>query len=67
MPGMNGRELSDRLRTEHAALRCLYLSGYTANVIAHRGVLEENVHFLSKPCSLNELAHTIRGILDQPA
>jgi len=66
MPGMNGRELSDRLRTEHAALRCLYLSGYTANVIAHRGVLEENVHFLSKPCSLNELARTIRGILDPP-
>ena len=67
MPGMNGRELSDRLRAEHAALRCLYLSGYTANVIAHRGVLEENVHFLSKPCSLKELAHTIRKILDQPA
>ncbi len=67
MPGMNGRELSDRLRAEHGALRCLYLSGYTANVIAHRGVLEENVHFLSKPCSLNELARTIRGILDPPA
>jgi len=67
MPGMNGRELSDRLRAEHAALRCLYLSGYTANVIAHRGILEENVHFLSKPFSLKELAHTIRKVLDQPA
>ncbi len=67
MPGMNGRELSDRLRAKNAALRCLYLSGYTANVIAHRGVLEENVHFLSKPCSHNELARKIREILDQPA
>ena len=36
-------------------------------LIAHRGVLEENVNFLSKPCSLNELARTIRGILDPPA
>ncbi|MDD4103130.1 MAG: transporter substrate-binding domain-containing protein, partial [Kiritimatiellae bacterium] len=65
MPGMNGRELSERLRTDHAALRCLYMSGYTANVIAHRGILEENVNFLSKPVSLNALARKVREILDQ--
>ncbi|NLC79591.1 MAG: response regulator, partial [Lentisphaerae bacterium] len=66
MPGMNGRELSERLRADYGALRCLYLSGYTANVIAHHGILEENVNFISKPFSLDDLARKVREILDQP-
>ncbi|MBW7933361.1 MAG: PAS domain S-box protein, partial [Gemmatimonadaceae bacterium] len=49
MPGMNGRELTEQLVGYHPHLRCLYMSGYTADVISHHGVLDTGVHFLQKP------------------
>jgi len=39
------------------------MSGYTANVIAHRGILDEGVQFLSKPISRDELAQKVRDVL----
>ncbi len=56
MPEMNGRELSDRLKERSPDLRVLFMSGYTANVIAHHGVLEEGVRFIQKPFSRRDLA-----------
>ena len=64
MPQMNGRQLVDRLTMTRAGLKCLFMSGYTADVIAHRGVLEEGVKFISKPFSLAMLAERVREILD---
>ena len=64
MPGMNGRELSDQLRALCPNLRTLYMSGYTANVIAHRGVLEEGVHFIHKPFTIEGLAAKVREALE---
>jgi len=66
MPEMNGRELADRLRTRHPGLRCLFMSGYTADVIAHQGVLEEGGHFLQKPFTTPALASSVRTALDSP-
>ncbi len=43
----------------------LFMSGYTANVIAHHGVLDEGVNFIQKPFSKGELAAKIREILDR--
>ena len=63
MPGMNGRELSARLSPLHPEMRQLFMSGYTANVIAHHGVLDENVHFIQKPFSLKQLAAKVREAL----
>jgi len=63
MPGMNGRELAERLVAARPSLKCLFLSGYTADVIAHRGVLEEGVHFLAKPFTLQDLAAKVRQAL----
>jgi two-component system, cell cycle sensor histidine kinase and response regulator CckA len=40
------------------------MSGYTSDVIAHRGVLEEGVHFITKPFSRQELAVKVREALD---
>jgi PAS domain S-box-containing protein len=64
MPGMNGRELSERLLAIRPGLKCLFMSGYTANVIARQGMLEAGVHFIQKPFSMGELDGRIRTILD---
>jgi len=65
MPEMNGRELSERLQTLHPDLKILFMSGYTANVIAHRGVLEDGVCFISKPFSKKDMAIKVREALDK--
>lgn len=64
MPGMNGRELHSALLARRPALRALYISGYTADVIVQRGVLEEGTHFLPKPFGLQALASKVREVLD---
>lgn len=63
MPEMNGRELSEQLQTIYPKLKTLFMSGYTANVIAHRGVLDEGINFVSKPFSLKEIATKVREVL----
>ena len=60
MPEMNGRELSARLRDVRPEMKCLYMSGYTANIIAKQGVLNEGMSFIQKPFSVNELASKVR-------
>ena len=65
MPEMNGRDLARQLLSLYPGLKCLFMSGYTANVIASHGVLEEGVHFIQKPFSLNDLAVKLRAMLDQ--
>ena len=60
MPGLNGRDLSSKILEIIPDLNRLFMSGYTADVIAHHGVLEEGVHFIQKPFSLNGLAEQVR-------
>jgi len=55
MPEMNGRDLAKNLLSIYPDMRRLFMSGYTANVIAHHGVLDEGVHFIQKPFSLGDL------------
>ncbi len=64
MPEMNGRELAQRLGSLRPDLKCLYMSGYTANVIAPHGVLDEGVHFIPKPFSQKDLARKVREVLE---
>jgi PAS domain S-box-containing protein len=64
MPGMNGPVLAESVRSLFPGIRCLYMSGYTDNVIAHHGVLDEGVHFLQKPFSMEALAEKVRAVLD---
>ncbi len=63
MPEMNGRDLWARLEKDFPSLRCLFMSGYTANVIVHHGVLVPGVHFLQKPFSIDDLATKLREAL----
>jgi two-component system, cell cycle sensor histidine kinase and response regulator CckA len=63
MPEMNGRELALRLQARYPDLKRLFCSGYTADVIANRGVLEGGVHFIQKPFSMKGLAAKVREAL----
>jgi PAS domain S-box-containing protein len=64
MPEMNGRVLAKMICDIKPGLKCLFISGYTANVIAHRGVLDEGVYFLQKPFSMKDLATKASAALD---
>jgi len=65
MPEMNGRELANTLLSLFPDLKCLFMSGYTANVIAHHGVLEEGVNFIQKPFSMNDLIQSVQNALER--
>ena len=65
MPEMNGRELAERLLDIKPGLKCLFASGYTADVIARDGVLEEGVVFIQKPFSIKHLAAKVREALER--
>jgi two-component system, cell cycle sensor histidine kinase and response regulator CckA len=65
MPGISGKESSERLKEVRPNLKVLFMSGYTADVIAQRGILDRSVAFLHKPFSPVELAAKVREILAQ--
>ncbi len=64
MPEMNGRDLAQNLLSLYPDIKRLFMSGYTANVIAHHGVLDEGVNFIQKPFMAKDLALKLREILD---
>jgi PAS domain S-box-containing protein len=64
MPEMNGRDLAKNILSLHPGMKRLFMSGYTADVIAHHGVLDEGVHFIQKPFSLAVMADMVREVLD---
>jgi PAS domain S-box-containing protein len=65
MPEINGLELSEQLKALYPDLKCVFMSGYTANAIAHHGVLDDEVHFIQKPFSKIDLATIVRKVLDE--
>ena len=63
MPGMNGRDLVKNMLCLYPHIKCLFMSGYTADLIAHHGVLDEGVHFIQKPLNMNVLTAKLREVL----
>ena len=63
MPEMNGRDLSKALLSLYPDIKRIFMSGYTASVIAHQGVLDENVNFIQKPFSFRLLTSKVREAL----
>ncbi len=66
MPGMNGRELANKLSPTRPEMRVLYMSGYTENHIGHNGTLDEGITLLQKPFTLSALRSKVREMLDTP-
>ncbi len=64
MPGMNGRDLADALTAQGLHIGHLFMSGYPADVIASRGVVDDGVNFIHKPFSIGVLTAAVRETLD---
>ena len=67
LPGINGMEASVRLKAVRPAVKVLFVSGYTVDVIARRGVLDAGVSLLHKPFSSAQLASKVREVLGEPS
>ena len=66
MPGMNGRELANKVSPTRPDMRVLYMSGYTENHVGHNGTLDEGITLLQKPFTLPALKAKVREMLDTP-
>ena len=64
MPEMNGWNLANNILSIHPNIKRLFMSGYTANVIAHHGVLDPGVNFIQKPFSREQFGAKVRKVLD---
>ena len=60
LPGMNGRELADRFRIGRPGTKVIYTSGYTQDLIAHRGVLYDDISYIPKPYTADQIAAKVR-------
>ena len=65
MPGMNGREVVERLQSLRQEIKVLYMSGYLDNEIAPHGILDPGINFIEKPFTPKSLAMKVRRVLDQ--
>ncbi len=63
MPEMSGRELAEKLVSIYPDIKCLFMSGYSADIIAHHGILEKGVNFISKPFGKQHLALKLQEVL----
>lgn len=64
LPDMSGMDLAERLTTEHPGLRVLFISGYTDESAARRGVVLSSYAYLQKPFSLDQLKMKVRSVLN---
>ncbi len=64
LPGMNGRELANRLIALHPDMKCMFMSGYTSDIIDSHGVFDTGVFFIQKPFNMEDLTSKVRQALD---
>jgi CheY-like chemotaxis protein len=64
MPEMNGRDLAKLVSDLMPGLKYLFMSGYTANVIAHHSILDKGVNFIQKPFSMQSLSEKVHKVLN---
>ena len=65
LPKKNGKEIYDEIKKERPDMRIIFMSGYDANVINKKGVLEEGLDFISKPILQDDLLRKVREVLDK--
>ncbi|MCB2174111.1 response regulator, partial [bacterium] len=67
MPEMNGRQLYEHLAGLYPSIKTLYMSGYTAEVLADEGAFDHRTELVQKPFSVMDLLARVRAALDRPA
>ena len=67
MPGMDGFTLAKQVRAKHPNLRFLFMSGYPANGIGKRGMIQQDYELIQKPFTLSDFAKRLRAVLDTGA
>jgi DNA-binding response OmpR family regulator len=65
MPGMDGRELSERFRARYPSVRVLCMSAYTEDEVILQGVRAAEVDFIPKPFSVQGLRGKVQQVLDR--
>ncbi len=63
MPGMSGNVLADRLRRTIPDLKIVFMSGYSDDAIANRGILDGNTPFIQKPFTKTSLSKEVKKLL----
>ena len=63
LPGQNGRELAEELRTAYPALRTIFTSGYPENAVTRLGIAQEDAFYLPKPFTADSLIRRVRAAL----
>src|SRR5205085_12473638 len=66
MPGMNGRQLYERLALTCPQMKVLFMSGYSEEIVVHRGILDEGIQFIEKGFTAESLAQKVRQVLEEP-
>jgi PAS domain S-box-containing protein len=64
MPSMNGKEAYTRISEQYPEARVIFMSGYTADIILHKGIMDDDINFIHKPVSKQQLLKKIRDVLD---
>ncbi len=64
MPKKNGKEVFDKIRIFKPDIKALFLSGYTADIIDQKGLLDKEFNFILKPVAINDLLRKVREVLD---
>jgi two-component system, cell cycle sensor histidine kinase and response regulator CckA len=65
MPGQNGKEVFDRLVRMNPAVKAIFMSGYTGDVVLTKGIRSDSVDFLPKPIPVKDLLAKVREVLDR--
>jgi DNA-binding response OmpR family regulator len=64
MPEMNGKDAFDEMKKIKPAVKAIFISGYTGDIIQKRGLLEQGFVFVAKPLRFKQLLIKVRGVLD---
>ncbi|MBJ6724572.1 hybrid sensor histidine kinase/response regulator [Geomesophilobacter sediminis] len=63
MPGMNGKEMAEKMKAVRPGIKVLFMSGYTSEIVAKRGIIEDGMHYIQKPIDMTRLREKIKEVL----
>ena len=64
MPKKSGKEVYNKIRIFNPDVKALFVSGYNAEIVQQKGLLDKGLHFLLKPVAMNDLLRKVRSVLD---